>query len=928
MTIAGEFRHRASFEARRYGGDVWVFVRELLQNSRDAGASRIELVVERRDGLDRIVCRDDGCGMSFDHARDYLFTLYASSKRGQRDTAGRFGIGFWAVLRFEPDRVVVRSVPENGSGWRVELSGDLEDIRRETAAGDAGTEIELIRASRGPDPVAAVRHAVERDARHLRRRDGGGEILEVVVNGRRATTEIDLPSPSLLITQPGRRGAVALTDQPRVDLLAHGLRVRTAATLDELLTQPDRRRRRRPGVPEGLVPRVVLDSRRLRVLMARGDARTDRELRRLVSLGRRGIRTLVRSQLDREAELGAFGRAWMRCLEVVGSPRVRAVAASVAAVAVVSIGAWWFATGEERPSPGVSVAGSSPGTGTTRRPDAILRADAADDYRGPAADPFDSAPARISLGYRPSDLSPMFAVFRVSTMDEGGRVIPTGTDEALRPYLGAACREACIDVVVDLDGMGTRVRLPIPTGHLLDPASVRVTEGAARLWAAPDGGPLLEFDTEFRGRVHYRTGFGRDNQPMAEGAWPALPLPAEELAASLSALDVDRAAARAREWVRQRVAYDTSQATVERHRAATREGLSFVDRCLTIGSGDCDVQNALLATILARAGVSVRMAIGFVGDRGRSLPGLHAWVEYRRPGGEWRWVDASSAETGRASPGPRPTTAGVGEDETRTPERHLQPIHNDPRIPFGRTVWILAIVAAGAVGAVVFSRRMAVDRVRTADDPDLAGLLRGALTRPETYREVPALFSRRVVPLLNPGSLSLERARMLARRGRLAAATPSSHLARGAVGRGLPIIDSSRAEGQAVATALGAVDLDRWDDILDRGGSHPVSDRLEEAAARVGESWRVVVCDGLSDELMVLDGEPAGLGKRSVVVAFDTRSDLWRRFARCAATRPAAAALLLAGHVADRLGSPRPGSRRWLADLAAEAVAERAGRVL
>ena len=79
---ASNFRERARFEAARYGSDPWVFVRELLQNSRDAGACKMWITVTQSEGRDRIECRDDGAGMSFEHARRYLFTLYASSKRG------------------------------------------------------------------------------------------------------------------------------------------------------------------------------------------------------------------------------------------------------------------------------------------------------------------------------------------------------------------------------------------------------------------------------------------------------------------------------------------------------------------------------------------------------------------------------------------------------------------------------------------------------------------------------------------------------------------------------------------------------------------------------------------------------------------------------------------------------------------------------
>ena len=110
------FQARARYEAERYGADAWVFVRELLQNARDAGAGRVWFEVSSAGGTDRIVCRDDGGGMTFAHARDYLFTLYASSKRGGPRSAGRFGIGFWSILRFSPSAITIRS--RAGGHWR------------------------------------------------------------------------------------------------------------------------------------------------------------------------------------------------------------------------------------------------------------------------------------------------------------------------------------------------------------------------------------------------------------------------------------------------------------------------------------------------------------------------------------------------------------------------------------------------------------------------------------------------------------------------------------------------------------------------------------------------------------------------------------------------------------------------------------------
>jgi len=858
--------------------------------------------------------------MSFDHARRYLFTLYASSKSGQSDTAGRFGIGFWAVLRFDPDEVVVRSAPEGEPGWQLRMSGDLEEIERSESSIADGTEIELTRTARGNDPVAEVWDAVQRDARHLR--DEKSEILEVWVNSRRATAEIELDPPSLSFARSGIRVAVSLTDRPRVDLLAHGLRVRTAATLDELLTRPDRRRRRNSSTPEGLVPRVILDSRRLQVLMARGDARTDRELRSLVAIGRRGVRHLVRSQLDRGAGLGWFRRAGMRCLEVVTARWARRFAAGLVLVAALAAGTWWLAGMGQGRKIGLGPRRTETIAPILLRPGAILQAGAVDRYQGPAVDGLEALPASIPLRYLPSDVEPLLSVFRVNNLTNDGRVVPPAPSTGPRPYLGAVCSVSCLDIALDLDGMSGGVRLPVPTGHLLDPASLRLEGGSGVLWAAPDGGPLLVLDT-LGGRVRYRTGAGFESQPVTSGSWPSLPKVADEVALRLRPLEVDEAARVAREWVRQQVVYDSSERTVDRHRAATREELPFAERCLAVGAGDCDVQNALLAAILARAEISVRLAVGFVGAGGRALPGLHAWVEYRGESGAWREVDASRGASASSHPQRPPAVTGTphGESEkeipARTGARSTSPIGARSRTASGIAL-VLVLAAVGTVWAI--RRRWNVSSVRRDPAADLAGLLRGALARPEAYQEVPALFARRVVPVLGSSTISLDRARSLSRRGHLAVSALSSELARRAAATGLPVINGTRPEGEAAAATLGAIDLDRWDGIMRRSKEHPLTELLKRAAAGVGEIWEVDIGSGLADEVVVLDRQLAG---RHQVVVVDSGSALWSRVREFAADQPSMAVFLLADQVIERLHISPNRKRRLLSNLAAEVVMER-----
>ena len=281
------FRERARWEAERYGADPWVFVRELLQNARDAGSSSVRLTVEEHDGQAVVRCLDDGEGMTFDHARRYLFSLYASSKENDGSQVGKFGVGFWSVLRFEPDRIIVRSRRHDGSGWGLALSGDLVRAHEVDPPPLPGTEVILERA--GGDGMLArrIRDAAHQNGRFLRRRDDPDSPLPVTVNGQSINETFELPAPRASFRRGDVQGVVALGPAPRVELFSRGLRVRSAAALEDLLsanTRTDRSRVAFPEIPGGMAPQAILECPELELLLSRGDARDDRKLRKLVRL--------------------------------------------------------------------------------------------------------------------------------------------------------------------------------------------------------------------------------------------------------------------------------------------------------------------------------------------------------------------------------------------------------------------------------------------------------------------------------------------------------------------------------------------------------------------------------------------------------------------------------------------------------------------
>ena len=142
------------------------------------------------------------------------------------------------------------------------------------------------------------------------------------------------------------------------------------------------------------------------------------------------------------------------------------------------------------------------------------------------------------------------------------------------------------------------------------------------------------------------------------------------------------------------------------------------------------------------------------------------------------------------------------------------------------------------------------------------------------------------------------------------------------------VIDAELPAGRAVAEALGAVDLDRWQELFDRSQSDDLTARVEEALGSGGQPCRFRVANGVGEETMVLDGGLLGLGTNRCWAVVDAEGSLWRRALRLVRQRqPARAALWLADSVVRRIGVPGEARGRCLASLAEAALVEQAGGV-
>lgn len=907
----GEFLERARREARRYGSDPWVFVRELIQNARDAGAARVAFWIETLEGRSVLGCRDDGEGMTLAHARRFLFTLYASSKRAGGSSAGRFGVGFWSVLRYQPDEIWIRSWPLGAPPWQRRLDGGLGLAPAGTPPPrpGTGTEILLIRRA-GPHPdetqlAAAVRSAV----RDPRLRDDAERALELTVGGRRVRTSLELPAPSARFSRRGVRGVVGLGAGPRVELSSKGLLLRKASVLSDLLQAPEDGATPAASPVRGMAPQALLDDDGLSPLPSRGDARDDRQLRRLVALARRETERLVAAQVESVRP----GSRWRRLSQWLRP----AVAAPVALLLVAVAGL--LGAGVPAP-PALSLTPARlPRPGGEPRPAAAAYRDLATLYEGPRADAPVAVPP-VALRYDPARTSVRFAALLVRGLDPSGRAIADEVEG--EPYRGPACRAGCVEVRLEVAGGPGPLRIPVPTGTRVDPASVRLDDGLVPLHRTALGQPVLELTKPTRGELVYRAGPARPAKTSPNPAPPPLPRALASEARRLRSRPLPERVSAGVAWVRARVRHDSSPRVVERHAKALALGRAFADRTLAIGAGDCDVQNGLLLDLLQTAGVTAHLAVGYVGESGRAAPALHAWVEYRDLTGRWAVADASE-DVARAEPLPAPPHTPRSEEASRGATEAGPGSDLALPVAIGGAGILLAALIALALGRPRTRRRILL-----APDQPLHGMLRAALEHPEAFQDAPALFHRPLVPTQGGGFVSLAQAWQEAEDGRLFRAPGPGRLERSARRRGLIVLPEGSAEATVVADALGAVDLGEWEARLARAARPALVQALERQLRRHGERW-VLAVDPRAADAAILRLPSRGLAR----LARRSRRHLllpgrapWLRQAETLfAWRPGEAVLRALDRILEPLGLPDARRAELLAPLARRALLEAAG---
>lgn len=125
--------------------DPLACLRELVQNSLDAGSRQVDVAFEYTDGVMCVRVDDYGEGMDRAIIDGRLTRLFSSAKDGDMTKIGRFGIGFVSVFALEPDAVCL-DTGRGAENWRILFKADRSFSRIALDTPVDGTRVRIFKA--------------------------------------------------------------------------------------------------------------------------------------------------------------------------------------------------------------------------------------------------------------------------------------------------------------------------------------------------------------------------------------------------------------------------------------------------------------------------------------------------------------------------------------------------------------------------------------------------------------------------------------------------------------------------------------------------------------------------------------------------------------------------------------------------------------
>jgi Histidine kinase-, DNA gyrase B-, and HSP90-like ATPase/Transglutaminase-like superfamily len=802
---------------KNYGKDPWFFIRELAQNSRDAGARNIRVKVGiTAKGEEALVFEDDGRGMSYEDAKKYLFRLYASSKTTDKTSAGMFGIGFWTVLKFNPKQVLIESYYGRGgekNNWSVTVTVDQE-LKTSKSPGklkSRGTRITLIRTAQAQSEqlfLQATRDALIRYCCYLRRNNRSADPLPIYIGGENITREMTLPGPvSLRFKRGPVEGAVGLAPRPQVRLYARGLPVWEGTNLEELSHIPPEYNQQ-DNFGQGLAPVYLLNGNHLEVNISRRKVIDNRHLQQVRKVAEKALAQMVENAAEHVSPRG-FSRKI--------SDKLRSFSKS-GFVSFLKVLFWlllllipieiFLLKTFVKPMPQVNSLQSYPHT-------ISLSADS-DYYTGASVSHNDILAVSSGFLYTP----PRDRWFRLFYADRFGKAsgfrLSSRLDQTLPTKLPKFdCRTQKLTVSLKIDQKGP-IFLPHPLNYALDITSITVDAKSVPMSALGfkrSGEIVLSLIRP--GLVRYRCcpikpestqSLSQAKRIQFTALPPELGFPPEIENKLTRMLDkdveqkVDTAVAMTSDLLK----YDDSLETAKQY-LSFPGNRNWFQKVVQIGVGDCDIINGVTAIFLRKMGVPARLVIGAVGRKGEILTVLHAWIEYYDFSGTQHLIDAS-AHTPRLRPG-RNHRAGNRMNGNNDGQRQHDGDKESQLLTQRSILYILSsvsLVLLLILVTVFFFRlpgkaEMPAPEMMRQVERDLAGMALHALLHPNqgVWGQGSGIRDYKLIPTLNNKPVSITEALKLGELQKLYTATADntifSYLESVSRSISVPILDSGNS---------------------------------------------------------------------------------------------------------------------------------------
>lgn len=255
------------------------FLRELVQNSIDAGSPRVEVwlsyAAPRKGALEGVVeihVDDFGDGMDEHLIDSQLTKMFSSTKEDDLTKIGKFGIGFTSIFAIRPDAVLLRT-GKHGESWELLFHEDrsFDKVRLDVPV--AGTQITLFKhmlptevdrfvrecrwvlrhwCEHSDTPITFADRTGEREPDTPEPADpfaafadpgaGGGPGTETTAAGpERISGPMALPGPfTVAVRRAGVEALLGFTDTPRYGFYNGGLTLLSTRSRDALGHHADR----------------------------------------------------------------------------------------------------------------------------------------------------------------------------------------------------------------------------------------------------------------------------------------------------------------------------------------------------------------------------------------------------------------------------------------------------------------------------------------------------------------------------------------------------------------------------------------------------------------------------------------------------------------------------------------------------------------